>query len=604
MIGYFGATESFFDPGIFEGILAEYICKKYLQSKVFGYLEAMDFRTLVSSLESEGVRRFIESRKSSSCADLIGNISRSDHAVADGENCSFSYFSSRSSTTVPRLAYNTLHSISAMVCLSRANKRKMVFPSLFFLVVLVAFILGHVNGDVDVFILGLGNVCGALFDILIARRPTNASPRISVRGVATRRWMILGGGESIGFSSADEMRRAFEATSTTSTNISSVFQPFDLGRFANATAGTARHGHYDGEMNCSVHSGTGASGTGASGTCTTSISSSTIGVEDISSTIGVADGASSFPRKNSRTVFVDCTSDAGIPRDLYQTLFASDVAVVTPNKKSVSGEAELFLRNVLGDGNYASRFRFETTVAAGLPIIKTLRRDLIGTGQRVRKIEGMFSGTMGWLFTEFSERWEGGALSRDGSLQGLARAAKELFSNLVAEAQALGLTEPDPQDDLSGEDVARKLLILARLVCLEEAFSHGEFDTMVMAKRLPALSDVAIERVEVSDAFFEAQLGTASSTVSPMPTSRWKYIGEAVFGTAHTEKCDVALRARLVRVGAEHPFFGVVGVNNVVRFETDVYLGGKALVVQGPGAGRLETAVGILSDVLDLGLLK
>lgn len=139
-------------------------------------------------------------------------------------------------------------------------------------------------------------------------------------------------------------------------------------------------------------------------------------------------------------VVIDCSGSAEVA-ERYEGWLAAGIHVVTPNKQAGAGPLPRYQRIRAAAAASGARFRYEATVGAGLPVITTLR-DLVDTGDEVLAIEGIFSGTLAWLFNRF-----------DGS---------QPFSQLVAQARSMGYTEPDPRDDLSGVDVARKLVILAR----------------------------------------------------------------------------------------------------------------------------------------------
>ena len=129
-----------------------------------------------------------------------------------------------------------------------------------------------------------------------------------------------------------------------------------------------------------------------------------------------------------------------MPHVYYKTLLNSGVSVVTPNKQGVAGETQLF--EYLKDNR---KFRYETTVGAALPIVKTVKEFVASGVHNIRKIEGVFSGTLNYVLEQYFAKTEGEPAT---------------FASVVRRAQALGVTEPNPYDDLSGMDVARKLLIL------------------------------------------------------------------------------------------------------------------------------------------------
>ena len=140
------------------------------------------------------------------------------------------------------------------------------------------------------------------------------------------------------------------------------------------------------------------------------------------------------------SIFIDCTASNEVP-ELYEEILKSSISVVTPNKVACSSDFDHYLHLKKTATKYQARFLFETNVGAGLPVISTLS-DLLKSGDRIYKIQAVLSGTLNFLFNEY-----------DGSTK---------FSDIVKRAKEEGYTEPDPRIDLSGVDVMRKILILAR----------------------------------------------------------------------------------------------------------------------------------------------
>jgi aspartokinase/homoserine dehydrogenase 1 len=263
-------------------------------------------------------------------------------------------------------------------------------------------------------------------------------------------------------------------------------------------------------------------------------------------------------------VLIDCTASAAIA-DQYRDWLSRGIHIVTPNKKANSGTLPYYRSLQDAKRDAGTHYLYEATVGAGLPVIQTLR-DLRGTGDDITQIEGIFSGTLAYLFNVF-----------DGS---------ETFSSIVRAAKAKGYTEPDPRDDLSGVDVARKLIILGREMGLTLEIADVEVEGLVPE----ALSQCSVEefmaRLPESDAAMAAALAEAR-----MKNQVLRYVG----------RIDAAGKATvgLVRLEAKHAFANIALTDNVVRFATRRYCD-NPLIVQGPGAGPEVTAAGVFSDLLRL----
>jgi aspartokinase/homoserine dehydrogenase 1 len=208
---------------------------------------------------------------------------------------------------------------------------------------------------------------------------------------------------------------------------------------------------------------------------------------------------------------------------------------------------------------------YEATVGAGLPIIQTLR-DLRGTGDEITRIEGIFSGTLAYLFNLFDGR--------------------EAFSSIVRAAKAKGYTEPDPRDDLSGMDVARKLIILGREMGLTLEMSDVRVEGLVPAALEKCSVEEFMARLPEFDATMAATLADALRRDQVL-----RYVG----------RVDEAGKATvgLMHLDAKHPFANIALTDNVVRFATRRYCD-NPLIVQGPGAGPEVTAGGVFADLLRL----
>lgn len=294
--------------------------------------------------------------------------------------------------------------------------------------------------------------------------------------------------------------------------------------------------------------------------------------------IDLSDWKSAATAPSDLNTFADFVQTDAVPHAVIVDATASDevanhyagwldrgIHVVTPNKKAGSGPRDRLASLRKAARRRGVHFMYETTVGAGLPVIHTLR-DLIQTGDEVRSIEGIFSGTLAYLFNAF-----------DGS---------QPFSEIVREAKAKGYTEPDPRDDLSGTDVARKLVILAREMGLELELDDVEVESLVPDALVAGSIEQFLEEVSQVDEPMAKRFAEAKEAGEVL-----RYVGAIDAGGNAT----VSLR----RYPTTHAFAHIQLTDNIVEYRTSRY-DTNPLVVQGPGAGPAVTAGGMFADLLRL----
>ena len=283
---------------------------------------------------------------------------------------------------------------------------------------------------------------------------------------------------------------------------------------------------------------------------------------------GVAGYLNSAP---GQAVLVDCTSSQDVAEH-YPYFLSKNVSIVTPNKKAFSGTYDLWEKIFSAAAASGAKVYHESSVGAGLPVISTLK-DLVETGDEVTKIEGVFSGTMSFLFNSFAPvEGKGGKWSAE-----------------VAKAKSLGYTEPDPRDDLNGLDVARKLTILARIAGLKVESPTSFPVQSLIPKELESCSsgDEFMEKLPQFDGQMEDVKAAAEKSGKVV-----RFVGSIDFVT------------KSVKVGLEEfekssPIAALKGADNIISFHTKRY-GAQPLIVQGGGAGGEVTAMGVTSDLLKL----
>jgi len=264
------------------------------------------------------------------------------------------------------------------------------------------------------------------------------------------------------------------------------------------------------------------------------------------------------------TVIIDCTASGEIAAR-YADWLRAGIHVITPNKKANSAELSYYRALQAARRAGGAHFLYEATVGAGLPVVHTLR-DLRETGDEITQIEGIFSGTLAYLFNIY----DGGTA----------------FSDIVRDARQRGFTEPDPRDDLSGMDVARKLIILGREMGLGLELGDVRIESLVPAGLESGSIEEFMARLAGSDGAMRERFERARARGKVL-----RYLGRLA--------ADGQATVGLAELDANHPFANIALTDNVVRFATRRYCD-NPLIVQGPGAGPEVTAGGVFADLLRL----
>ncbi len=267
----------------------------------------------------------------------------------------------------------------------------------------------------------------------------------------------------------------------------------------------------------------------------------------------------------ANSVVVDCSASEVVV-EYYERLLAKSISVVTPNKiaNTLSQEKYDLLRSLAR--KTSALFLYETNVGAGLPVINTLRA-LQNSGDNILKIEAVLSGSLSFIFNSFN-----------GDVK---------FSEVVNQAKQKGFTEPDPRDDLSGLDVARKSLILSREMGVQMELSDIEVENLV--------PEDCREIKSVEE--FMNQLATHDSAYDDLK-NKSESEGKVLRYMATIENGQVSIG--LKSINASHPFYNLSGSDNMIVFTTERYKA-NPLVVKGPGAGAEVTAAGVFAEIISIG---
>lgn len=261
-----------------------------------------------------------------------------------------------------------------------------------------------------------------------------------------------------------------------------------------------------------------------------------------------------------RTIFVDVTGDPDVARK-YPQLLKAGIHVVTPSKRANSFEQEFFDSLMEYTVNKNTHYLYEATVGAGLPVIQTIK-DLQRSGDVIRSISGVVSGTMTYLFAKLEE--------------GVP------FDRIIRRAKELGITEPDPRDDLSGEDVARKFMILARTAGFRIEREDISVQDLIPEEFRHLSQEDFFGRLPERNDYWRQKVAEARKR------------DEVLRYTGYLENGKITVGMQSVPV--KSALGTLTGTDNLLSLRTERYAL-SPLVIQGPGAGREVTASGVLADI-------
>jgi aspartokinase/homoserine dehydrogenase 1 len=261
------------------------------------------------------------------------------------------------------------------------------------------------------------------------------------------------------------------------------------------------------------------------------------------------------------SVFIDCTASPDVARKYYEIL-DSFISVVAANKIACSSEYSNYSQLKEISSNRGIKFMFETNVGAGLPVITTIN-DLINSGDRIIKIEAVLSGTLNYIFNTIS--------------------ADIPLSRTIELAKEKGYSEPDPRIDLSGTDVIRKLLILARESGYPLEKEDVKINTFLPVECFKGSLDDFWKSVKKHDAEFEERRKELEKQ-----KKRWRFVATLDNGKAYI---------KLIEVEITHPAYLLEGSNNIIIITTERYKE-LPMVIKGYGAGAGVTAAGVFADIL------
>ena len=273
-----------------------------------------------------------------------------------------------------------------------------------------------------------------------------------------------------------------------------------------------------------------------------------------------------FCKNHIPCILIDATANIDIARQ-YPNWLQSGFHIVTPNKKAFSDTQELFDTIISTSTKTGKLCLHESSVGAGLPIISTLK-DLVASGDSILSIEGIFSGTLSFIFNNFSN-------------QQIDPNNQPSFSSIVVKAKTLGYTEPDPRDDLTGKDVARKIVILSRISGFPTSLESLPITSLVPKELDTGSVDNFLQQLNDYNQFYNTLNKNSLNDNKVL-----RYIGSFKNGKSTVE---------LKSYPFSHPFAQLQGSDNIICFTTKRFPNG--LIIQGSGAGTEVTAFGMISDV-------
>ena len=267
------------------------------------------------------------------------------------------------------------------------------------------------------------------------------------------------------------------------------------------------------------------------------------------------------------SVFVDCTANASIS-DIYETLLNHNVSVVAANKIAASSSYDNYIKLKETARHRGVKFLFETNVGAGLPIINTMN-DLINSGDHILKLEAVLSGTLNFIFNTLSVHIP--------------------FSKAILMAKEEGYSEPDPRIDLSGKDVIRKLVILAREAGYVVEQEDVKCDLFIPDRYFEGSLAEFWQHIQELDIQFEQKRQELEAQ-----HKRLRFVAQMENG-----RCAVGLR----EVDSHHPFYELEGSNNIIMISTERYHE-YPMIIKGYGAGADVTAAGVFADIISIANIR